>query len=112
MHWSVAGAGFGGFLLYEALRLYKRRQNGLRAIPDHHYAEHFLVLAFTGVVLALLSSVWISDPRNGAWVCFSAPTSAGALFGLKAETVESDALPTQVPWRSRMYEFLRDHFGL
>ena len=113
VHWKVLLTGFLGFVAFELLRLYKLRREGAVLIPDGRVAEHVAIVGTAAIVVALIAGLTMTDPRLSAWVCFSAPTSASALFGhptRSEELSEDSAHPGRIGQWKRAGRFLNDHF--
>jgi hypothetical protein len=113
MRVGVMLSGLVGFFAFEALRVYKRRTQGMRAIEDGRLLEHLAVVIVTGMTVAAVASLAIVGNATSAWVCFSAPTSANALFGRGSAvaTVEDGARPMLRSRSEAVRHWLQTHFG-
>jgi hypothetical protein len=106
-------AGAVGFILYEALRQYKRSAAGL-PIAAGNVSIHLLLVLAVSLCAGALALLFDIDPRAGAWLGFSVPTSGAAVFGgaSSGPPVEDDARPDRLSRKALFTRFISRHFAL
>lgn len=94
----VVGGGALGFVLYEFLRVYKKRIGG-KSVAEIFAADYYFIVLFGAIVVGVTSAVLSAgEPIEAIYLGFSLPTCASAILGKGLDRIpESASKPIDQP---------------